>query len=497
MESSSSGSCFQGTVYHWVVLFAVWLCGSQHVLSQKTTLEPKDKFLLSDPPIGLFDPIEISPSVLPHNPNPVEPLSPMYPNYTSYDPVLTGKCHVNFSALSYIIDKTASDCSIPLAPLVADVICCPQVNSLMNIFQAAYGTGNATLVLNQASANACFSDIMSILASKGANTNIPELCTLRPSNLIDASCPVKDISSFEKIVNVSKLIDACSSVDPLKECCRPVCQPAIAEAAIHISSGGANMFGSSSIPGTGNVAGIDIVGDCKGVVHSWLSMKLSSEEANSAFRVLSGCKVNKVCPLEFDEPASVVKACGKASSSTPSCCAALHSYIGTRQKQIFVTNLQAINCATMFGSMLQKAGVVDDIYGLCDIDLKDFSLQGMIEYIRTYLQFLYVLELLITLFIFLGTTIIGAAFGQQGCLLRSLPTDIEFDNTTGISFTCDLSDNIAAPWPSSSVQSLSLCAPEMSLPALPVSPKSGSSGTSRTGIGVLLPLVFLTMTISI
>ena len=31
----------------------------------------------------------------------------------------------------------------------------------------------------------------------------------------------------------------------------------------------------------------------------------------------------------------------------------------------------------MFGSMLQKAGVADDIYGLCDIDLKDFSLQGM------------------------------------------------------------------------------------------------------------------------
>ena len=84
-----------------------------------------------------------------------------------------------------------------------------------------------------------------------------------------------------------------------------------------------------------------------------------------------------VCPVEFDEPSSVVKACGKASSSTPSCCAALHSYIGTRQKQIFVTNLQAINCATKFGSMLQKAGVVDDIYGLCDIDLKDFSLQGM------------------------------------------------------------------------------------------------------------------------
>jgi hypothetical protein len=284
-------NCFVGTAYHWVVLFAVWLCTSQHVLSQKATLEPKDKFLLSDPPIGLFDPIDISPSVVPRNPDPVEPLSPMYPNYTSYEPVLTGKCHVNFSALSYIMEKTASDCSIPLAPLVADVICCPQVNSLMHIFQAAYGSGNKTLVLNQASANACFSDVMSILASKGANTNIPELCTLRPSNLTDASCPVNDISSFEKIVNVSKLLGACSSVDPLKECCRPVCQPAIAEAAIHLSSGEASMFGSSGIPGS--ATGINVVSDCKGVVQSWLSMKLSSEEANSAFRVLSGCKVNK------------------------------------------------------------------------------------------------------------------------------------------------------------------------------------------------------------
>jgi hypothetical protein len=31
----------------------------------------------------------------------------------------------------------------------------------------------------------------------------------------------------------------------------------------------------------------------------------------------------------------------------------------------------------MFGSMLQKAGVADNIYDLCDIDLKDFSLQGI------------------------------------------------------------------------------------------------------------------------
>lgn len=33
----------------------------------------------------------------------------------------------------------------------------------------------------------------------------------------------------------------------------------------------------------------------------------------------------------------------------------------------------------MFGSMLQKSGVRTDLYGLCNIDLKDFSLQGKSE----------------------------------------------------------------------------------------------------------------------
>lgn len=47
-----------------------------------------------------------------------------------------------------------------------------------------------------------------------------------------------------------------------------------------------------------------------------------------------------------------------------------------------------------------------------------------------------------------------------GCLLRSMPADVVYDNSSGFSFTCDLSDNIAAPWPSSSsMASFSLCAP--------------------------------------
>jgi hypothetical protein len=33
----------------------------------------------------------------------------------------------------------------------------------------------------------------------------------------------------------------------------------------------------------------------------------------------------------------------------------------------------------MFGSMLQKSGVRTDLYELCNIDLKDFSLQGKLD----------------------------------------------------------------------------------------------------------------------
>ncbi|CAL9147670.1 unnamed protein product, partial [Musa hybrid cultivar] len=442
------------------LIFAIWFWGSQHVVSQKTEFEPKpnvpDKFVLSDPPIGLFDPIEISPAVVPRNPYPVEPLSPMYPSFPStYEPVLTGRCPVNFSSLSDIFDKTASDCSAPLAALVGNVICCPQVNSLMHIFQGVYSSESDVLVLQQATANYCFSDLINILASRGANSTIPTLCPVKSSNLTGGSCPVKDLVTFEKIVNTSKLLDSCSTVDPLKECCRPICQPAIVEAAFQISLRGASMLDSSRIPGS--TAGITVVNDCKGVVYTWLSRKLSSEAANTAYRILSSCKVNKVCPLEFEEPSSVVKACHGMAPSSLSCCSALNTYVASIQKQMLITNRQAINCATLFGSMLEKGGVTANIYELCKVDLKDFSLQS---------------------------------YGQQGCLLRSLPADIIFDNVTGFSFTCDLSDNIAAPWPSSSsLSSLSLCAPEMSLPALPIPQASVSSGKLYLLVSLLVSIL--------
>lgn len=85
-----------------------------------------------------------------------------------------------------------------------------------------------------------------------------------------------------------------------------------------------------------------------------------------------------VCPLEFKEPTEVVKACSGLGSPNPACCSSLNSYISRIQKQMLITNKQAINCAVSFGSMLQKGGVVANVYNFCHVDLKDFSLQGIL-----------------------------------------------------------------------------------------------------------------------
>ncbi|KAL5574684.1 hypothetical protein UlMin_016383 [Ulmus minor] len=459
MDYFQAVSHFKGSLHYWLLLFFIWLSGFYDALALETPVDQTHISSLSSlakvPSNGFFDPIEISPAVLPHNPFPDEPLPPMYPSFpTTYDPVLTGRCPVNFSAVSTLLDKTASDCSQPLAALVGNVICCPQLSSLVHIFQGFYSFNSDKLVLQNTSANDCFQDIISILSSRGANSTIPTLCSIKSSNLTGGSCPVKDVATFEKTVNTSKLLEACSSVDPLKECCRPVCQPAIMEAALEITGNQLTMNENKNFVGEFNH--IDSLNDCKGVVYAYLSRKLSIDVANTAFRILSACKVNKVCPLDFKQPTEVIKECRNVAAPSPSCCSSLNSYIAGIQKQMLITNKQAIICATVFGSMLRKGGVMTNIYELCDVDLKDFSIQ---------------------------------AYGMQGCLLRSLPTDIIFDNTTGLSFTCDLSDNIAAPWPSSSsVSSVSLCAPEMSLPALPTSETFKNHGWRSGGVEFVVPI---------
>nr|XP_043632607.1 uncharacterized GPI-anchored protein At1g61900 isoform X2 [Erigeron canadensis] len=432
MGCVKAAKLFKGSLCINIFLLTILKSSFLNVIAEEL---PPASQLVSLPSSGIFEPIEISPSVLPHYPFLGKTLPPMYPFFPkTYKPVLTGRCPFNFSSISSIMEKTASDCSALLAPLVANVICCPQFGSSLHIFQGHYSKNSDSLVLQNTTADDCFSDIVEVLASRGANSSVPAICSFKSSNLTGGSCPVKDINTFEKTVNTSKLLDACSVIDPLKECCRSVCQPAIMEAAFQISS---SQSTANLNTDTGLSTHIDVLNDCKSVVYSWLSRKLPSDAADSSFRILSACKVNKVCPLDFKQPIEVIKACKNVAAPSPSCCSSLNTYIAGVQRQMLITNRQAIICASFLGSMLRKGGVLTDIYELCDVDLKDFSLQ---------------------------------AYGEEGCLLRSLPADVVYDNSSGFSFTCDLSDNIAAPWPSSSsMASFSLCAPEMSLPALPTS----------------------------
>ncbi|KAI7744712.1 hypothetical protein M8C21_029419 [Ambrosia artemisiifolia] len=418
MDSVKTATFLEGSLCVHIFLFTILVSISLNVIAEKL---PPTSQSVSLPSSGMFQPIEISPSVLPNYPYLGKVLPPMYPYFPkTYKPVLTGRCPFNFSSISNIMEKTASDCSVLLASFVGNVICCPQFASSLHIFQGHFSNNSDSLVLqNATTADDCFSDIVEVLASKGANGSIPQMCSYKPSNLTGGSCPVKDINTFEKTVNTSKLLEACSVIDPLKECCRSVCQPAIMEAAFQISSS-QTMVDKSMNTGLSNH--VDVLNDCKGVVYSWLSRKLPSDAADTSFRILSACKVNKVCPLDMKEPVEVIKACRNVTGPSPSCCSSLNSYIAGVQRQMLITNKQAIICASFLGSLLRKGGVLTDVYELCEVDLKDFSLQG--------------------------------------CLLRSLPADVGYDNSSGFSFTCDLSDNIAAPWPSSSsMASFSLCAP--------------------------------------
>ncbi|CAI8611609.1 unnamed protein product [Vicia faba] len=435
MGSYQHANYYTGSWWRRLILFVIWLPSFLNVTAQESHADHRRTTslveLANEPTSGdsgLFDPIEISPSVMPKVPFPTDSVPPMYPiPYvpTRYEPVLTG-----------------------------NVVCCPQFSSLIHIFQGFFSMKSDYLVLSNALADHCFSDIVSILASRGANSTIPTLCSIKSSNLTGGSCPVKNDSTFETIVNTSKLVEACRTVDPLKECCRPVCRPAIMDAALQIS-GRQMMINSDNMARQMNHT--DYLNDCKGVVYSYLSKQLSSQAANKAFRILSACKVNKVCPLTFKEPSDVIAVCKNVAAPSPTCCSSLNTYIAETQQKILITNKQAIICATQFGSMLRGGGVMTNVYDLCDVDLKDFSVQ--------------------------------AALGLQdgGCLLRSLPGDVIFDNSSGVSFTCDLSDNIAAPWPSSSsFTSLSFCAPEMSLPALPISQSLKNMGCNSTGVGFLI-----------
>jgi len=274
--------------------------------------------------------------------------------------------------------------------------------------------------------------------SQGASDNLHSLCSVHLSNVTEGSCPVSTVDSFESVIDSSKLLEACQKIDPVNECCSQTCQNAINEAAQKISSKDGGLTSYSGSPK---------IDSCRNVVLRWLSSRLDPPSAKQMLRQISNCNVNGVCPLSFPDTSKVAKECGGTIKNSTTCCKAMLSYVAHLQKQSFITNLQALNCASFLGAKLQKMNVSTNVYSSCQITLKDFSLQ------------------------------VGSQ--ESGCLLPSMPSDASFDHISGISFTCDLNDNIAAPWPSSMQAPSSSCNKSVNIPERPAATSAQNGGNHK------------------
>lgn len=388
----------------------------------------------------------ISPTTTPQPFLPLLAPSPLTPFTNNTTPKLSGLCVLNFSAVDKMMSMTSTDCMTTFAPFLANVMCCPQLEATLAVLIGQSSNDTNTLALNSTQAKHCLSDFDQILVGQGADNNLKNICSVQPSNLTSASCPVIDIDTFEKTVDTEKLLSSCEKIDLVNECCDQICQNAIAEASGKLASRSYELF---SAGGSHKLSDHSTkVKDCTVIVHRWLASKLEPSRAKDILRGLSNCNINKVCPLVFPNMTSVAKRCGNElnKSNYTACCNAFESYMSHLQLQSFVTNLQALNCAASLGMKLQKANVSVNVYNLCHVSLKDFSLQASAE---------------------------GA-----GCLLPSLPSDATLDRNTGIGFVCDLNDNIPAPWPSPSLVSVSSCNKTIKIPALPAA-TSGQSDIYR------------------
>ncbi|KAF5742174.1 hypothetical protein HS088_TW09G00216 [Tripterygium wilfordii] len=366
--------------------------------------------------------------------------SPLTPFTNHTVPKLSGLCVLNFSSAESLMSITAIDCWSIFAPMLANVICCPQFEATLAILIGQSSKETNMLALNGTLSMHCISDIEQILAGQGAVENLRQMCSIRPTNLTEGSCPVKYVNEFENNVDTLKLLAACKKIDPVKECCDQICQDAISEAATKIAMQDyrlLSMDGSRVLPEHSTK-----VDDCKSIVLRWLASKLNPSNAKEVLRGLSNCNVNRVCPLAFPDMRHVAKGCKNEISNTTVCCGAMESYVAHLQKQSLITNLQALDCATTLGMKLQKSNITRNIFSLCHLSLKDFSLQVKQE---------------------------------SGCLLPSLPSDATLDQFTGISFICDLNDNIPAPWPSTSQLAAASCNKTVKIPALPAA-ASGQNG---------------------
>ncbi|PSS14419.1 putative GPI-anchored protein [Actinidia chinensis var. chinensis] len=379
-------------------------------------------------------------------PQPFFPLlapSPLMPFTYNSVPKLSGLCTLKFSAAENVLTTAATDCWASFAPYLANVVCCPQFDATLAILLGQSSKYSGELALNSTQAEHCLSDVEQILQAQGAVEELHKLCSISPLNLTKSSCPLVEVNEIERLVDSSRLLDACGKINVVSECCNRVCQNAISDAARIIS-----LKGNSSlrVPST-------TIDDCKSIVLRWLASKLDPSSMNSVLRGLSSCNINKVCPLDLPDMKNVTKECGNAISNQTACCNDVESYVSHLQEQSLITTLQALNCAALLGTKLQIANVSHNVYNLCQINLKDFSLQ------------------------------------DSGCLLPSLPMDATYDKSYGISFVCDLNDNVAAPWPSSSFLPASSCT---SLPAIPKAPSAQTGlDVNESMFTLLIALIFL------
>uniref|UniRef100_A0A0R0FYZ6 Uncharacterized protein n=1 Tax=Glycine max TaxID=3847 RepID=A0A0R0FYZ6_SOYBN len=354
----------------------------------------------------------IKPSPL-GSPQPFLPLapSPLAPFTNTTIPKLSGLCTLNFTTAESLISVTAIDCWEVFAPFLANVICCPQLEATLTILIGQSSKLTNVLALNGTVAKHCLADVEQILMGQGATNNLKQNAILEAAKAIASKG--SDILAID---------------------------------APHVQPEHSNR-----------------VNDCRNVVLRWLASKLEPSHAKKVLRGLSNCNVNKACPLVFPNTKQVAKGCVDEISNKTACCNAMESYVSHLQKQSFITNLQALDCAEALAMKLKRSNITADVYGLCHISLKDFSLQ------------------------------VGNQ--EAGCLLPSLPSDATFDSISGISFLCDLNDNIPAPWPSTSQLTSSSCNKSIYIPALPAAASSQSCLYSRDILfSVLVALLFLLMT---
>lgn len=408
---------------------------------------------------------EISPT---GNPQPLYPLlapSPLSPftitNNTA--PKLSGLCTLDFDAIDTMMSTTAIDCFTVFAPYLANVVCCPQFEATLVILIGQSSKKSKHLSLNSTLARHCISDFDQILMGQGANNSLQQICSIGASNLTEASCPVKDVGGFEKMVNTSKLLANCGKIDLVNECCEETCQNAISEAAKDIASV-SYEFDAMGLRRPSDIS-TTVINDCKSIVLRWLASKLEPSRAKEVLRGLANCNLNKVCPLVLPNVRPVAQGCRDDISNQTSCCSSMESYVSHLQKQSFLTNLQALNCAASLGKKLHKENITNNVYNLCHITLQDFSLQAN-------------------------------GMQESGCLLPSLPSDATFDTSSGVSFLCDLNDHIPAPWPSLSHLPPSRCNKTVKIPALPAA-ASGQRGLYNHDVTFLLLCVMTIVLVTI